>query len=54
MPSLLYALFTQVFDEDGFIADLRNQSSEIQAVIDEYGTPMLVKIKCDQGIFDCQ
>ena len=35
--------FNQILDEDGFIGDIRNRSSEIQEFLDEYSTPMLAK-----------
>ena len=36
-------LFNQILDEDGFVGNLRTQSSDIQEAIDEYDTPRLVK-----------
>ena len=36
--------FNQVLDEDGFVGDIRTQSSDAQEVVDEYDTPRLVKV----------
>ena len=37
--------FNQVLDEDGFIGDIRTQSSDTQEAVDEYDTPRLVKAR---------
>lgn len=38
-----HSLFNQILDEDGFVGDLRTQSSDVQESIDQYDTPRLVK-----------
>ena len=39
----IHFLSYQILDEDGFVGDLRTQSSDIQNSIDKYDTPRLVK-----------
>lgn len=35
----------QILDEGGFVGDVREQSSDIQEILDEYDTPRLVKAR---------
>ena len=42
--------FNQVLDEDGFVGDIRTQSSDTQEAVDEYDTPRLVKARKSRHI----
>lgn len=42
--------FNQVTDEDGFVGDIRTQSSDTQEAVDEYDTPRLVKARKSRHI----
>ena len=46
----LHSPFNQVIDEDGFVGDIRTQSSDTQEAIDEYDTPRLVKARKSRHI----
>lgn len=35
----------QILDEDGFVGDVREQSSDVQEILDEYDTPRLVETR---------